>query len=78
MSLNYNALLVGIMKNEGPYVLEWVAHHLAVGFGNILIFSNDCDDQTDRILDRLDEMQLVKHCPKIGRASCRERVASPV
>lgn len=63
MSSNYNALLVGIMKNEGPYVLEWVAHHLAVGFGNILIFSNDCDDQTDRILDRLDEMQLVKHCP---------------
>lgn len=63
MSSNYDALLVGIMKNEGPYILEWVAHHLAVGFENILIFSNDCDDQTDRILDRLDEMRLVKHCP---------------
>jgi hypothetical protein len=63
MSSNFNALLVGIMKNEGPYILEWVAHHLAVGFENILIFSNDCDDQTDRILDRLEEMQLVKHCP---------------
>lgn len=63
MSSNNNALLVGIMKNEGPYILEWVAHHLAVGFESILIFSNDCDDHTDRILDRLDEMGLIKHCP---------------
>ncbi|WP_254054580.1 glycosyltransferase family 2 protein [Roseovarius sp. EL26] len=55
------------MKNEGPYVLEWIAHHLAIGFDNIMIFSADCDDQTDRMLDRLEEMRLIKHCPNPKR-----------
>ena len=67
MPSNHNALLVGIMKNEGPYILEWIAHHLALGFDNILIFSADCDDQTDRMLDRLEDMRLIKHCPNPKR-----------
>lgn len=51
------------MKNEGPYIVEWVAHHLAVGFDSFLVFTNDCDDLTDRILDRLEEMRIVLHRP---------------
>lgn len=56
-------MIVTMMKNEGPYIVEWVAHHLAVGFDRFLVFTNDCDDQTDRILDRLDEMRIVLHRP---------------
>ncbi|MCT8160404.1 glycosyltransferase family 2 protein [Pseudoruegeria sp. SHC-113] len=58
-----NALLLSIMKNEGPYLLEWVAHHRAVGFGRIMVFTNDCDDLTDRILDRLDAKGWLRHSP---------------
>jgi hypothetical protein len=57
------AIIVATMKNEGPYVLEWVAHHLAVGFDGFLMFTNDCDDLTDRILDRLATRINVKHQP---------------
>lgn len=46
-------LIVTCMKNEGPFILEWVAHHLAVGFDHFLVFTNDCDDGTDAILDTL-------------------------
>ncbi len=41
------------MRNEGPFILEWVAHHLAVGFDHILVFTNDCDDGTVELLDAL-------------------------
>lgn len=67
MPKNHNAILIGIMKNEGPYILEWIAHNLALGFDKILIFSADCDDLTDRMLDRLEDMRLIKHCPNPKR-----------
>jgi hypothetical protein len=56
-------LIVATMKNEGPYILEWVAHHLSIGVDHILVFTNDCDDLTDRILDRLEQIAPVYHRP---------------
>jgi len=49
------------MRNEGPHCLEWIAHHLAVGIDHFLIYTNDCDDGTDLILDALDNAGLVTH-----------------
>jgi hypothetical protein len=57
------AVIVTAMKNEGPYILEWVAHHLALGFDDFLVFTNDCDDLTDRILDRLERLIPMFHRP---------------
>lgn len=56
-------LLVAIMRDEAPYILEWVSHHRAVGFTDILVFTNNCRDGTDHILDRLMDLHLVVHCP---------------
>ena len=49
------------MKNEGPFILEWVAYHRLIGVTDILVFSNDCTDGSDLLLDRLDELGLVRH-----------------
>jgi hypothetical protein len=49
------------MRNEALFVLEWVAYHRAIGFDEILVCTNDCDDGTDRILDRLEALGLVHH-----------------
>ncbi len=49
------------VKNEGPFILEWVAYHRLIGVTDPLIFSNDCTDGSDLLLDRLDEMGLVRH-----------------
>ncbi|RVV99096.1 glycosyltransferase family 2 protein [Mesobaculum littorinae] len=50
-----------MMKDEGPYVLEWVAHHMAVGFTDLVVFTNDCTDGTDLMLMRLEELGLARH-----------------
>ena len=52
---------VSMMKDEGPYVIEWVAHHLAVGFTDLLVYTNDCSDGTDDMLIRLEELGLAHH-----------------
>ncbi|WP_375173454.1 glycosyltransferase family 2 protein [Pseudooceanicola sp.] len=54
-------VIVGCMKNEAPYIVEWVAYHRAIGFDNFLIYTNDCTDGTDTILQRLDQMGIVQH-----------------
>lgn len=54
-------VIVGCMKNEGPYILEWIAYHRAVGFDNFLIYTNDCSDGTVALLERLQQMGLVQH-----------------
>ncbi|KAJ55498.1 glycosyl transferase family 2 [Actibacterium mucosum KCTC 23349] len=54
-------VIVGCMKNEGPYILEWVAYHRAMGVDNFLIYTNGCEDSTSEILDRLQELGYVQH-----------------
>ena len=54
-------LAVTSMRNEGPHCLEWIAHHLAAGVDHFLVYSNDCDDGTDLILDALQNAGLVTH-----------------
>jgi hypothetical protein len=52
---------VSMMKDEGPFILEWVAHHLAVGFTDLVVYTNDCSDGTDDMLIRLEELGLCHH-----------------
>lgn len=49
------------MKNEGPFITEWVAHYLSIGFNRIFVITNDCDDGTDLIADRLSALAPVTH-----------------
>lgn len=54
-------VIVACMKNEAPYILEWIAHHRAIGIDQFLIYTNDCSDGTDAILARLDALGIVHH-----------------
>ena len=54
---------VTTMKDEAPFILEWVAYHRLIGLNDILVFSNDCSDGTDDMLDRLDDLGLIRHFP---------------
>ncbi|MGC8202831.1 glycosyltransferase family 2 protein [Aliiroseovarius sp. PTFE2010] len=59
-------LAILTVRNEGAFLLEWLAHHKAVGFTDFLIFSNDCADGTDAMLDRLAAMGEITHVPNPG------------
>jgi hypothetical protein len=66
-----NITLVGIAKNEAPYLLEWIAHHKALGFDCIRIYTNDCTDQSVDLLKRLtQELSWLEHkdWPRVGDA----------
>ncbi len=39
--------IVTTMKNEGPFILEWIAYHRTIGVDDFLIYTNDCTDGTD-------------------------------
>ncbi|SDY00362.1 glycosyltransferase family 2 protein [Citreimonas salinaria] len=54
---------VTCMKNEGPFILEWVAHHRVLGVTDFLVYSNDCDDGTDLLLDALAAQGWLVHLP---------------
>ncbi|KPP91289.1 MAG: Glycosyl transferase family 2 [Rhodobacteraceae bacterium HLUCCA08] len=54
-------VLVSTMKNEGPYLLEWLAYHRAIGIEEFCLFSNDCTDGTNLMLNRLDQLGVVRH-----------------
>ena len=55
------SLLLSAMKNEGPFLIEWVAYHRVIGFEQIVIHSNDCDDKSDLLLDALHDAGIVRH-----------------
>jgi len=51
------------MKDEAPFILEWIAWHKSIGIEDFVVFTNDCSDGTDLILDRLEEMGYLRHLP---------------
>lgn len=53
--------VITTMKNEGAFLLEWVAHHKALGFDQIVICTNDCADPTTAMALRLQEIGLARH-----------------
>lgn len=67
--------VVSTMKNEGPYIIDWVSHYKTIGFDNIIVCTNDCTDSTVDILLRLQEMGLVVHHPTIIRGGGIQRSA---
>ncbi len=53
--------LFSCAKNEGPFLLEWIAYHILSGFTDIVIYSNDSTDGTTELLDALDESGVISH-----------------
>ncbi|WP_102226222.1 glycosyltransferase family 2 protein [Acidimangrovimonas sediminis] len=53
--------IVTTMKNEGPFILEWLAYHRAIGVEDFLVYTNDCTDGTDTMLHLLQRKGIVQH-----------------
>ncbi len=56
-------VIITSMKNEAPFIVDWVAYHLAIGFDHFIIATNDCEDNTNALIDRLAEItgQVERH-----------------
>lgn len=53
--------VVSCMRNEGQFLLEWIAYNRAIGFDKIFVVTNDCDDKSDQMLDRLERLGYLVH-----------------
>lgn len=56
--------LIATARNEGPFLLEWVAYHRAIGFDHIVILSDVSQDGTETLLDKLAATRAITHIPK--------------
>lgn len=50
-----------IIKNEGPYILEWVAYHRSLGIDHFFIADNASDDGTSQLLAGLHAIGVIEH-----------------
>lgn len=55
--------IAAIFRNEHPYVLEWIAHHQALGVERFYIADNVSDDGTSELLQALDALGVVRRIP---------------
>lgn len=59
-------LAVLCVRDEGAFLIDWLAHHRAIGVTDVLVYSNDCRDGTDAMLDRLEAMGWLTHVRNDG------------
>lgn len=49
------------IRNEGPFLVEWVAWYRRLGFTDIVVVSNDCTDHSPALLDALAAAGWITH-----------------
>lgn len=70
-------VLFSAMKNEAPFLLEWIAYHKVIGFDQIVICSNASNDGMEEILAALAEAGEITHLKSIvNKGDSPQRVAS--
>ena len=52
------AVIIAI-RNEGPWLVEWVAHYRAMGVQKIIVFFNNLDDGSRPLIDALSKRGLI-------------------
>ena len=59
--MSQTTTLIALARNEGPFLLEWVAYHRAIGFDHIIVLSDTSQDGTEALLDRLAAADALVH-----------------
>ncbi|MDA5093243.1 glycosyltransferase family 2 protein [Aliiroseovarius sp. KMU-50] len=57
------------IRNEGPFLLEWIAWQKMLGFERVLVMFNDCTDHSPqmlRLLAKAGEIGIKRHHPTEG------------
>jgi hypothetical protein len=53
------ACILATARNEGAYLTEWIAHHRAIGFEHIFLYTNDNTDGSDDLLRLLADAGII-------------------
>src|SRR4051812_34313256 len=55
-----NVAVVAIMKDEGRYLLEWIAHYRSIGVTDIIVYDNESSDEGRELLEKLATAHVIK------------------
>ncbi len=64
----YDLAIVAILKNEGPYLKEWLDYHLVAGVEHFYLHDNDSPDNQAEVARPYVEAGLVDYIPIPGKA----------
>ena len=60
--------VVASMRNEGPFIVEWVTWYRMLGFSDVVVVTNNCTDRSPELLDALQGLRLL---PELLRGAVR-------
>ena len=69
--------ILSMARNEGIYLLDWIAHHRSIGIDHIILYTNGNDDGSDALLSALAEAGEITWWPNVlgpGGASPQAKV----
>ena len=55
--------LIATARNEGPFLLEWIAYHRVIGFDRIIVMSDISVDGSDVLLSALHAAEAITYIP---------------
>ena len=58
--------VVAIIKNEAPYIQEWIQYHILKGIDIFYIYDNDSDDNVEKVLKKYIEKKIVVYTKMPG------------
>jgi hypothetical protein len=56
----HRTAIVTTIRNEGISILEWIAHHRAMGFDRIFVYTNDNTDGSLALLEQLADLGIIR------------------
>ena len=65
----YELAIVAILKNEAPYVKEWLDYHLLAGVDHFYIYDNDSTDNMQSMLQPYIGAEVVDYTPMPGKCA---------
>lgn len=66
-SCRYGLTCAAIVKNEGPYIREWIAYHKTAGADHVILYDNDSDDGLRDLIDDFVQSGFVEYRSLPGR-----------
>lgn len=60
-NFQYKMIVVSIMKNEAPYIKEWIKYYLSIGVEYFYIYNNNSSDSTEEILNSFSEVTCINY-----------------
>ena len=60
-NFKYKMVVVSIMKNEAPYIKEWINYYLSIGVDHFYIYNNNSSDSTEEILKSFPKVTCINY-----------------